>query len=107
MAYVRTVTYTFPYARITDVLESGTDIWMRLVPANKLLAQESSGMLDTGVWVTQEREGTLRVVSYTEWYSLEELNAFGSDPDVRHHEAAISEATVDGKPEITVYETMG
>ena len=106
MAFVRTVTYTFPYEKIEEVVVSGTDTYMRLVPAHKLLAQESSGMLDTGVWVTQERNGTLQVVSYTEWSSMEELHAFGNDPDVRHHESVISESTT-GAPAITVYQVIG
>lgn len=106
MAYVRTVKYTFPYSRI-ERLQVGTDLWLRLVSANKLIAQESEGMLDTGVWMTQDPDGSLRVVSYTEWYSLEDLRAFGNDPDVQHHETALSDAAVAGTKTVDIYETLG
>ena len=105
MGYVRTVTYVLPYSKIEE-LQSGTDMFMRLVPAHKLIAQESNGMLDTGVWVTQHQDGTIQIVSYTEWYSLEDLHAFYNDPDVRHHEAVITESA-NGKPDILVYEVIG
>ena len=64
-------------------------------------------MLDTGVWVTQLRDGTLRVVSFTKWYSVEDLTAFGNDPDVHHHETTLSQSTTNGTPDIEVYQVMG
>lgn len=106
MAYVRTVSYTFPYQRI-ERLQVGTDLWLRLVSANKLIAQESEGMLDTGVWMTQQADGSLRVVSYTEWYNLDNLKAFNDDPDVRHHETELGDAAMPGTKAVDVYETLG
>ncbi len=105
MAYVRTITYTFPYANITE-LETGTDTWLRLVSAHKLIAQESEGMLDTGVWITQDADGSARVTSVTEWYSVEDLDNFATDPDVRLHETEITKLTT-GTPKIDIYEVIG
>jgi heme-degrading monooxygenase HmoA len=105
MAFVRTITYTFPYAQINE-LQPGTDTWLRLVSAHKLLAQESEGMLDTGVWMTQNPDGDVRVVSVTEWYSLDEMQSFASDPDVRHHETEITKLTA-GDPTVEIYEVIG
>lgn len=105
MAYVRTISYTFPYERIEE-LQRGTDLWLRLVSANKLIAQESTGMLDTGVWMTQEEDGAVRIVSYSEWYSIDDLQNFALDPDVRLHETAISKATKTGEPSVEIYQTM-
>jgi hypothetical protein len=106
MAFVRTITYTFPYEQIGE-LQPGSETWMRLVPANKLICQESEGMLDTGVWIRQLADGALQVVSYTEWYSIEDLNSFNGDPDVRHHEAAIGRSSTVAPPVVTIYETIG
>jgi len=106
MSFIRTITYTFPYERINE-FQFGTELHMRLVPAHKLITQESSGMLDTGVWVTQLTDGELKVVSFTKWYSVEELQAFASDPDVTVHETSISKKTVDGTADVVVYEVMG
>lgn len=105
MAFVRTITYTFPYDKITE-LQMGTDTWLRLVSAHKLIAQESEGMLDTGVWITQAANGELRVVSVTEWYSIEDMQRFANDPDVQHHETTITRLTT-GAPTVEVYEVMG
>jgi heme-degrading monooxygenase HmoA len=106
MAFVRTVSYTFPYERINDLVP-GTDLQMRLVPAHKLICQESNGMIDTGVWVTQDRDGTMRVVSYTEWSSVNDLQTFANDADVKHHEEIITRATKDGQKTVDIYEVMG
>jgi hypothetical protein len=106
MSFIRTVTYTFPYERIND-FNVGTDLQMRLVAAHKLICQESSGMLDTGVWLTQLSDGKLRAVSFTKWYSVEDLQAFADDPDVRHHEGVITTATTDGNREVEIYEVIG
>jgi heme-degrading monooxygenase HmoA len=105
MAFVRTITYTFPYKNASE-LEVGTDTWLRLVSAHKLLAQESEGMLDTGVWITQDTDGTLRVKSVTEWYSVEDLDSFATDPDVRLHENEITKLTT-GTPTVEIFEVMG
>ena len=106
MAFVRTITYTFPYENIGE-LQVGTDTWLRLVSAHKLLAQESLGMLDTGVWITQNSDtGAVRVVSVTEWSSLEDMQAFASDPDVRLQETAITRLTT-GAPAVEIYEVIG
>jgi hypothetical protein len=106
MAYVRSVSYTFPYNAINR-LQNGTDLWMRLVPAQKLIAQESNGMLDTGVWITQNGDGSLRVFTNTERYTLEDLQSFAEDPDIVHHEHALAEAAVAGSRVVDVYETLG
>jgi hypothetical protein len=106
MAFVRKVTYTFPYERIYE-LQTGSELQMRLVPATKLHAQESTGMLDMGVWVTQLSDGSIKVVSYTEWYSVEDLQSFGSDPDVSNNEDTLSRATLGGKRDVEIYEVIG
>ncbi len=105
MSFVRTITYTFPYERIGD-LQQGTELWLRLVSANKLICQESEGMLDTGVWVRQLPDGALQVVSYSKWYSMEDLSSFGNDPDVKHHEAKIGEVSSVAPPVVDAYEVM-
>ncbi len=105
MAYVRTIRYTFPYSEILR-LQNGTDLWLRLVSAQKLIAQESSGMLDTGVWMSQNADGSLHVLSYTEWYTLEDLQSFASDPDVKHHETALAAESVAGTSTVEVFETL-
>jgi hypothetical protein len=105
MAFVRTITYTFPYENITE-LEVGTDTYLRLVSAHKLIAQESEGMLDTGVWITQDPDGSVRVKSVTEWYSVEDLDSFATDPDVRLHENEITKLTT-GTPVVEIYEIIG
>jgi len=105
MAFVRTITYTFPYDKIEE-LQTGTDTWLRLVSAHKLLAQESLGMLDTGVWLTQDPDGTVRVKSVTEWFSQEDLQAFATDPDVRLQEGEITKLTT-GAPAVEIFEVIG
>lgn len=106
MAFVRTITYTFPYANILE-LQPGTDLWLRLVSAHKLIAQESLGMLDTSVWITQNPDnGDASVVSVTEWDSLDDMQAFATDPDVQMHESEITKLTT-GAPVVQVYEMIG
>lgn len=105
MAYVRTISYTFPYERIEE-FRPGSDLMLRLVSAHKLLCQESPGLLDTGVWMTQEPAGSIRVVSYTEWYSLEDIQAFATDPDVEHQEATITKVAASA-PTVEIYQTIG
>ncbi|SRR5579875_2369679 len=105
MAFVRTITYTFPYDKIEE-LQTGTDTWLRLVSAHKLIAQESLGMLDTGVWITQDSDGTVRVKSVTEWFSLEDMQAFATDPDVQMHEREITRLTSQ-PPAVEIFEVIG
>ncbi len=106
MAYVRQVSLTFPYGDITR-LQTGSDLWMRLVAAQKLILQESSGMLDSGVWITQLADGSIKVMSYSEWYSLEDLHSFDNDPDLKHHEAELIGAAVPDSRTYEVFETIG
>lgn len=107
MGYVRTITYTFPYEKI-EHFNNGTELYMRLVAAHKLLCQDSGGLIDTGVWITQQRDGILKVVSYTEWYSLEDLNSFAQNSDVMHHENVITKASLPTvPPSVDIYEVIG
>lgn len=105
MAYVRTVSYTFPYSEILR-LQLGADLWMRLVSAQKLILQESNGMLDSGVWISQNPDGSLHVVSYSKWYGIEDLQAYATDPDTAHHEEALAAAAAPNPRGVEVFETL-
>jgi len=106
MGFVRTITYTFPPERVVD-LQKGTDLYLRLVAANKTICQNSPGLLDTGVWITQGDDGNIRVVSYSEWDSIEDMQAFAGNAYTVRQEQIIAQAASVSPPHVDTYEIMG
>lgn len=105
MAFVRTVTHTIPFERVEE-LQQGADLWLRIVSAQKLIAQESSGMLDFRVWITQNPDGAARVVNVTSWYTLEDMQNFANDPDLRAQEREVRKLA-EADPAVDVFEVIG
>jgi heme-degrading monooxygenase HmoA len=106
VGFVRTITYTFGPERITE-LQKGRELFLRLVAANKSICQNSPGLLDTGVWISQEDDGNIHVLSYSEWDSIEDLEAFAGSPVTRRQERIIGQAATAAPPRVHTYEIMG
>jgi|GEM_PF-812553 heme-degrading monooxygenase HmoA len=106
MGFVRTVTYTFGPEKIVD-LQKGSELYLRLVAANKAICQNSPGLLDTGVWISQEDDGNIRVLSYSEWDSIEDMQAFATNPLTVRQERIISQAATAAPPQVHTYEILG
>lgn len=94
MSYVRTITYTFPAEKLPE-LYRGSTLFLRVVSINKLLCQESDGLIDNGVWVKQDPEGLVKVISYTEWSGLNDMDDFDKNDQVTRQETIIAEMGIE------------
>lgn len=106
MGFVRTVNYTFGPEWVVE-LQRGSDLYLRLVAAHKSFCQNSAGLLDAGVWITQETGGNIRVLSYSEWDSIENMAAFAEDPYITRQERIIGQAASVVPPRVDTYEVIG
>jgi heme-degrading monooxygenase HmoA len=104
MAFVRTVSFTMPQDE-ADQIRPGTRSYTALVPGRKFMAQAQSGLIQTNVWRSTNRSGMVNFVIFTEWSTLEDLNAYASVPVIKEIEQALS--TESNPVQIQVYEVIG
>src|SRR5215471_2528757 len=103
MAYVRTFSFIVPPER-TRELQPGHNLYMAAVSGTQIVAQNTSGFHRGGVWMQNLPQGGIKVVSFTQWYGLPDMDHYASTPMIRDFEADI--ARYHSTPVIEVYETL-
>lgn len=104
MAFVRTLSFTVPTEQ-THQLEPGHNLYLAAVHGVKIAAQATPGYHRGGVWMQREPDGSVKVVVYSQWYDLDNIENYSSIPMVRDFERDVS--TYLSTPVINIYEVMG
>lgn len=104
MAFVRTITFTVPAER-TRELEPGHNLYLAAVHGIKIAAQNTPGFHRGGVWAQRQPDGAIRVLMYSQWYELDNIESYASLPMVRDFERDVS--TYLSTPVVEIYEVMG
>ena len=104
MAFVRTITFTVPTER-TRELEPGHNLYLAAVHGIKIAAQNTPGFHRGGVWMQRLPDGAIKVLMYSQWYELDNIESYASIPMVRDFERDVS--TYLSTPVVDVYEVMG
>jgi hypothetical protein len=104
MAFVRTLTFIVPPER-TEELEPGHNLYLAAVHGVQIAAQNTPGYHRGGVWMQRQPDGSVRVLSYTQWYELDSIDTYASLPMVRDFERDVS--TYLSTPVVEIWEVMG
>src|ERR1043165_8655089 len=104
MAFVRTLTFMVPSAR-THELEPGHNLYLASVHGIKIAAQHTEGYHRGGIWMQRQPDGSVRVIMYSQWYELENIQDYANIPMVRDFEKDVS--TYLSTPVVDIYEVMG
>jgi hypothetical protein len=104
MAFVRTCTFVVPAHR-TEELEPGHNLYLAAVHGTQIAAQNTPGYHRGGVWMQRLPDGSVKVLSYTQWYDLENIETYASLPMVRDFERDVSKYL--STPVVEVWEVLG
>jgi hypothetical protein len=104
MSFVRTMSFTVPAER-TQELEPGHNLYLAAVHGTKIAAQNTPGFHRGGVWMQRLPDGSIKVLMYSQWYDLDNIENYSSIPMVRDFEKDVS--TYLSTPVIDVFEVMG
>jgi heme-degrading monooxygenase HmoA len=104
MSYIRTATFTLPRDEGSKILP-GNKIYNALIPARKYVAQAIDGLIQTAVWRTTNASGSLTFVIFTEWSTLEDMQDYVNNPDIKEIENLLD--TPESPLLVSVYEAIG
>lgn len=104
MAFVRTLTFMVPAER-THELEPGHNLYLASVHGIKIAAQNVQGYHRGGVWMQRQPDASVKVVMYSQWYELDNIETYANVPMVRDFERDV--ATYLSTPVVEIYEVMG
>lgn len=104
MAFIRTVTFIVPPER-TQELEPGHNLYLASVHGIKIAAQNTPGYHRGGVWMQRQPDGAVKVLMYSQWYDLDNIETYSNIPMVRDFEKDVNKYL--STPVIDVYEVMG
>ncbi len=103
MAFVRTLIFTVPAER-TQELEPGHNLYLAAVHGIKIAAQNVQGYHRGGVWMQRLPDGSVKVIQYSQWYDLDNIEAYANVPMVRDFEKDVT--TYLSRPVIEIFEVM-
>lgn len=89
----------------TEELEPGRNLYLAAVHGVQIAAQNTPGYHRGGVWMQRQPDGSVRVLSYTQWYELDSIDTYASLPMVRDFERDVS--TYLSTPVVEIWEVMG
>lgn len=104
MAFIRTITFTVPAER-TQELEPGHNLYLAAVHGIKIAAQNTPGFHRGGVWMQRLPDGAIKVLMYSQWYELDNIENYANIPMVRDFERDVS--TYLSTPVVDIYELVG
>ncbi len=104
MSFVRTFSFSMPREE-ADIIKPGHNAYTALIPGRKFVAQAQSGLVSTNVWRTINSSGTINFVIYTEWSTMEDLQAYTNVPVIKQMEQIL--ASDNSTVQIAVYEMIG
>jgi antibiotic biosynthesis monooxygenase (ABM) superfamily enzyme len=89
MAYVRTLAFTVPAER-TQELSPGHNLYLAAVHGTQIAAQNVEGYHKGGVWMQRQAEGSIKVIMFSQFNELDNLEAYANVPMVRDFESDVS-----------------
>lgn len=104
MSYIRTSTFTLPRDEGNTILP-GTAVYNALVPARRYVAQSIDGLIQQGMWRTTNAVGKFQFVIFTEWNTLEDVQAYANNTHIKEMEELLG--TEENPLLINVYENIG
>jgi hypothetical protein len=104
MAFVRTMTFTVPTER-TQELDPGHNLYLAAVHGVKIAAQNVQGFHRGGVWMQRQPDGAIKVMIYSQFYELDNIETYSNIPMVRDFEKDVS--TYLTSPVVEIFEVMG
>jgi hypothetical protein len=103
MAFVRTISFTLPREDANEI-RPGNPVYNGLVGGSKYIAQFTSGLIQTGVWRSAQAGGSILFTMFTEWSSIEELQAYANQDTIKEVETLLHGTT---PVTVNVYEVIG
>lgn len=104
MAFVRTISFQVPPER-THELEPGHNLYLASVHGIKIAAQNTPGFHRGGVWMQRLPDGAIKVIMYSQWYDLANIEDYANIPMVRDFERDVT--TYLSRPVVEIFEVMG
>lgn len=103
MAYIRTFSFVVPVERIQE-MQPGHNLYMATVSGTQIVAQNSEGYQRGGVWSRLLADGGIKVIIYTQWEALSQVDKYCRTPMLRDYEADV--AKYHGAPVIELFELL-
>ncbi len=103
MAYIRTFSFVIPVERLAE-MQPGHNLYMATVDGTQIVAQNSQGYHRGGVWTRQQADGTLKIVIYTQWEALSQIDKYVVTPMIVDYEADI--ARYHSPPVVEIFELL-
>lgn len=104
MGFVRTFSFSMPRDE-ADLISPGQQAYTALVGGRKFVTQAQDGLIETSVWRSTNSSGMVNFVIYTEWNSIENMQAYVNLPIIKEMEEILGS---DNNPvQINVYEAIG
>jgi hypothetical protein len=92
-------------AERTQELDPGHNLYLAAVHGVKIAAQYVQGYHRGGVWMQRQPTGAIKVVVYSQFYELDNIDTYSNIPMVRDFEKDVS--TYLSTPVVEIYEVMG
>jgi hypothetical protein len=103
MAFVRTFSFVVPVER-TQEMEPGHNLHMATVDGTQIVAQNSEGYLYGSVLSRLQPDGSLKIVIYTQWAAISQIERYVHTPMIQDYEADV--ARYHSAPVIEIYEML-
>jgi heme-degrading monooxygenase HmoA len=104
MAFIRTTTFAMT-REDAEELRPGKLVYSAIVGGRKFICQTLNGLIATGVWRSVNPSGKVVFTIFTEWSTMDDLQAYARQPTIRELEEQL--ATETEPLTVMVYENIG
>jgi heme-degrading monooxygenase HmoA len=104
MAFIRTTTVAMSREDAEEI-KPGKPVYSALIGGRKFLSQTMNGLISTAVWRSVNPHGKVVFTLFTEWSTMEDLQAYARQPIIRELEDQL--ATAEDPLTVMVYENIG
>ena len=104
MAFIRTTTIAMSREE-ADEIRPGKLVYSALIGGRKFICQTLNGLISTAVWRSVNPQGKVVFTIFTEWSTMEDLQAYARQPTIRELEEQL--ATEADPLTVMVYENIG
>ena len=104
MAFIRTTTFALTREE-ADEFRPGKLVYSAVIGGRKFICQTLNGLISTAVWRSVNPAGKVVITIFTEWSTMEDLQAYARQPTIRELEDQL--ATETEPLTVMVYENIG
>ncbi len=104
MAFIRTTTIAMSREEAEEI-RPGKLVYSALIGGRKFICQTLNGLISTAVWRSVNPQGKVVFTIFTEWSTMEDLQAYARQPTIRELEEQL--ATKEDPLTVMVYENIG